>query len=50
MTIEKSKTRKEVHLKGDVLKLLQMQADKENRSLKSLMEHILIQHANTIKK
>lgn len=50
MTIDKSKTRKEVHLKQDILDVLQSQADKEGRSLKNLMEIILIQHTKTIKK
>ena len=49
MTIDKTKIRKEVHLKQDVLDVLQLQADKEGRSLKNLMEIILIQYVKTIK-
>lgn len=50
MTIDKEKTRKEVHLKQDTLDLLQMQADREGRSLKNLMEFVLIQHSKSVKK
>lgn len=45
MTIAKNKTRREVHLTQDIIDLLQKQAEKENRSLKNLMEDILIKHA-----
>jgi hypothetical protein len=41
MTIKKGKVRKEVHLTNAVLKKLQLKADKEGRSLKNWMEHIL---------
>ena len=50
MTVDKEKTRKEVHLKQDVLDLLQLQADKDGRTLKNLMENILIQYSKTVKK
>jgi hypothetical protein len=50
MTVDKEKTRKEVHLKQDVLDLLQLQADKDGRTLKNLMEYVLIQYSKTIKK
>lgn len=45
MTIAKDKTRREVHLTKEVLDLLQKQADEEGRSLKNLMETILIKYA-----
>jgi len=45
MTIAKNKTRREVHLTQDIIDLLQKQAEKENRSLKNLMEDILIKYA-----
>lgn len=48
MTIAKNKTRREVHLTQDVLDLLQKQADEEGRSLKNLMEIILIKHAKQL--
>jgi hypothetical protein len=50
MTVDKEKTRKEVHLKQDVLDLLQLQADRDGRTLKNLMEYVLIQYSKTIKK
>jgi hypothetical protein len=46
MTIAKNKTRREVHLTQDIIDLLQKQAEKENRSLKNLMEDVLIKYAN----
>lgn len=49
MTIAKDKTRREVHLTKDILDLLQKQADEEGRSLKNLMENILIKHAKQTK-
>lgn len=50
MTISKDKARKEVHLTQPVLDALQQQADKEGRTLKNLMEFILIQHSKQNKK
>jgi hypothetical protein len=50
MTVDKNKTRKEVHLKQDVLDILTTQAEKESRSLKNLMENVLIQYAKSLKK
>lgn len=50
MTIDKNKIRKEVHLTQDILDILQLQADKEGRSMKNLMEFALIQYAKSIKK
>ena len=50
MTISKDKTRKEVHLIQEVIDLLQREADKEGRTLKNLMEHILIKYSETLKK
>lgn len=50
MTIDKSKIRKEVHLKKEILNTLQTQADNENRTLKNLMESILIEYTKTLKK
>jgi hypothetical protein len=41
MTVSPSKVRKEVHLKREVLKKLQLIADEQGRSLKNLMEHTL---------
>jgi len=49
MGIAKDKKRHEVHLKQDVIDALSKIADKENRSLKNLMESILIQYANSNK-
>jgi|GEM_PF-3296610 len=46
MGIAKDKKRHEVHLKTDVIDALSKIADKENRSLKNLMENILIAYAN----
>jgi len=45
MTIAKDKIRREVHLKQEIIDLLQKQADEEGRSLKNHMENILIKHA-----
>lgn len=45
MTIAKDKTRREVHLTKEIIDILQKQADEEGRSLKNLMEIILIKHA-----
>lgn len=45
MTIAKDKTRREVHLNKEIIDLLQKQADEEGRSLKNLMEIILIKYA-----
>ena len=47
MGIAKDKKRHEVHLKLDVIDILSKIADKENRSLKNLMESIIIQYANS---
>lgn len=41
MTVKVGKIRKELHLTKDVLKKLQLKADKEGRSLKNLMEHTI---------
>lgn len=48
MTISKDKNRKEVHLTQDVLNILQRKADEDGRSLKNLMETILIKYAKQI--
>ncbi len=50
MTIDKNKIRKEVHLTKEILDKLEEQAIKENRSLKNLMESLLINYANSLKK
>jgi hypothetical protein len=50
MTVAKDKIRKEVQFKQEVLDLLQLQADKDGRTLKNLMEYVLIQYSKTIKK
>jgi hypothetical protein len=50
MTIDKNKIRKEVHLTQDILDILQKQADTEGRSMKNLMEFVLIQYSKTLKK
>lgn len=50
MTIDPNKIRREVHLTKDILDLLQKQADIEGRSLKNLMEFILIQYTKSLKK
>jgi hypothetical protein len=50
MAISKTKNRKEVHLTKKTLKLLQIQADREGRSLKNLLEFILIQHSTRVRK
>lgn len=42
--------RKEVHLMPDVIKELQAIADKERRSLKNLLEKVLIDFVNEAKK
>ncbi len=49
MTIAKDKIRREVHLTKDILDVLQKQADEEGRSLKNLMEIILIKYAKEVK-
>ncbi len=49
MTISKDKNRREVHLTQDVLDILQRQAEVEFRSLKNLMENVLIAYARTLK-
>lgn len=41
MTVKKGKIRKEVHLTNEILKKLQLKAEKQGRSLKNLMEQIL---------
>ena len=50
MTIDKDKIRKEVHLTQEILDALQKQAEQEGRSLKNLMEFILIQFTKSNKK
>lgn len=50
MTIAKDKTRREVHLTKEILDLLQKQADEDGRSLKNLMEIILITYAKNTQK
>lgn len=45
MTIDKNKTRKEVHLLPDIIEELQKQADAEGRTLKNYMEYILTQQS-----
>jgi hypothetical protein len=50
MTVAKDKIRKEVQFKQEVLDLLQLQADRDGRTLKNLMEYVLIQYSKTIKK
>ena len=49
MGIAKDKKRYEVHLKEEIVSVLQKQADNENRSLKNLMESIIIQYVNNLK-
>ena len=49
MTISKDKNRREVHLKQEILDILQKQADLEFRSLKNLMENVLITYARQLK-
>lgn len=49
MTISKDKNRREVHLKQEILDILQKQADLEFRSLKNLMENVLISYARKLK-
>lgn len=46
MGIAKDKRRFEVHLRQDIVDALMDIADKENRSLKNLMEWVLIDYAN----
>lgn len=48
MTIAKDKIRREVHLTKETLDVLQKQADEEGRSLKNLMEIILIKYAKEV--
>jgi len=48
MTISKDKIRREVHLRKEILDVLQKQADEEGRSLKNLMEIILIKYAKEL--
>ena len=47
MGISKDKRRFEVHLGQDVIDTLMDIADKENRSLKNLMEWVLIDYASS---
>ncbi|NDI99335.1 hypothetical protein GWA97_09640 [Flavobacterium sp. LaA7.5] len=49
MTISKDKNRREVHLKQEILDILQKQADSEFRSLKNLMENVLITYAKKLR-
>lgn len=48
MTIAKDKTRKEVHLREDVLNTLTAKAEKDGRTLKNLMEFVLIEYAKSL--
>lgn len=48
MTIARDKIRREVHLKKEILDALQKQADEEGRSLKNLMEVVLIKYAKQL--
>lgn len=50
MTISKDKFRREVHLTKEILDMLQELADDDGRSLKNLMETILIRETKQMYK
>lgn len=50
MGVAKDKKRFEVHLREDVVSVLQAEADKDLRSLKNFMENVLINYVNNLKK
>lgn len=47
--MKSEKIRKDIHLPEDAIKLLQLAADKESRTLKNYMEKILIKQSDRIK-
>lgn len=47
--MKSEKIRKDIHLPGEVVEILQAAADKESRTLKNYVEKVLIKHSEKIK-